>query len=62
MIYGDLAPNDGKSLTYTTPPLDDDLTVTGHPLVNLWMTSSTNDGQYHRAAWRKWTRTAQRAM
>ncbi|MEJ2312538.1 MAG: CocE/NonD family hydrolase [Gemmatimonadales bacterium] len=44
MIYGDLAPNDRKSLTYTTPPLEKDLTVTGHPIVHLWMTSSTNDG------------------
>jgi putative CocE/NonD family hydrolase len=44
MIYGDLAPNDRKSLTYTTPPLEEDLAVTGHPLVSLWMTSSTNDG------------------
>jgi predicted acyl esterase len=45
MIYEDLAPNDRKSLTYTTPPLEEDLTVTGHPLVSLWMTSSTNDGE-----------------
>jgi putative CocE/NonD family hydrolase len=45
MIYGDLTSNDRKSLTYTTPPLEADLTVTGHPLLSLWMTSSTNDGE-----------------
>jgi putative CocE/NonD family hydrolase len=44
MIYADLAPNDRKSLTYTTPPLEEDLTVIGHPIVTLWMRSSTNDG------------------
>ena len=43
MIYPDLTPNDARSLTYTTPPLDADLNVTGHPLVTLWLSSSTND-------------------
>ncbi|MGE0555968.1 MAG: CocE/NonD family hydrolase [Gemmatimonadales bacterium] len=43
MIYPDLAPNDAKSLTYTTEPLTADVTVTGHPVVTLWLTSSTSD-------------------
>jgi putative CocE/NonD family hydrolase len=43
MIYPDLAPNDAKSLTYTTAPLTDDLTVTGHPIDTLWLSSWTND-------------------
>ncbi len=43
MIYPDLAPNDARSLTYTTPPLDADVNVTGHPVVTLWLSSSTND-------------------
>jgi putative CocE/NonD family hydrolase len=46
MIYPDLAHNDRKSLTYTTPPLEGDLNVTGHPIVTLWVTSSTNDGDF----------------
>ena len=46
MIYPDLAPNDAKSLTYTTAPLESDLSVTGHPVVSLWVTSSTNDGDF----------------
>ena len=40
MIYPDLRPNDEKALTYTTQPLAEDLTVTGHPVVTLWLTSS----------------------
>jgi putative CocE/NonD family hydrolase len=43
MVYPDLAPNDAKSLTYTTAPLAADLTVAGHPVVTLWLSSSTND-------------------
>jgi len=43
MIYPDLAPNDVKSLTYTTAPLASDVTVVGHPVVTLWITSSTRD-------------------
>ena len=46
MIYEDLAPNDRKSLTYTTPPLLEDLTVIGHPVVSLWATSSTGEGDF----------------
>jgi len=43
MIYPDLTPNDARALTYTTPPLDADVNVTGHPVVTLWVSSSTND-------------------
>ncbi len=43
MIYPDLTPNDAKALTYTTPPLNADVNVTGHPVVTLWVSSSTND-------------------
>jgi putative CocE/NonD family hydrolase len=43
MIYPDLRPNDEKALTYTTESLIDDLTVTGHPVVTLWLTSSASD-------------------
>jgi len=46
MIYPDLTDNDRKALTYTSPVLEEDLTVTGHPVVTLWVTSSTNDGDF----------------
>lgn len=46
MIYPDLSENDAKSLTWTTPPLEADMTLTGHPLVHLWVTSDTNDGDF----------------
>jgi putative CocE/NonD family hydrolase len=47
MIYPDLSPNDAKSLTYTTPPLDADVTVTGHPAMTLYVTSSEDDADFH---------------
>ncbi len=46
MIYPDLTENDAKSLTYTTAPLEDDLNVTGHPIVTLYVSSSTRDGDF----------------
>jgi len=46
MIYPDLTPNDAKSLTWTTAPLEEDVTLTGHPVVHLWVTSSTGDGDF----------------
>jgi hypothetical protein len=44
--YPDMRPNDRKALTYTTAPLDKPLTVTGHPIVHLWVTSSARDGDF----------------
>jgi putative CocE/NonD family hydrolase len=41
--YGDLGPNDEKALTYTTPPLDSDVEITGHPVVHLWLSSEAPD-------------------
>ena len=43
MVYPDMASNDAKALTYTTAPLAADVTVIGHPVVTLWLSSSTND-------------------
>ena len=43
MIYPDMAANDARSLTYTTAPLEADVNVTGHPVVTLWLSSSTGD-------------------
>ncbi|MGQ0648429.1 MAG: CocE/NonD family hydrolase [Gemmatimonadaceae bacterium] len=41
--YPDLAANDAKGLTFTTAPLASAVEVIGHPVVHLWVTSSTRD-------------------
>lgn len=46
MQYPDLEPNDEKALTYTTEVLAEDLTVTGHPVVTLYVTSSQDDADF----------------
>jgi len=35
-----------KGLTYTTPPLDVDLEITGHPVAELWISSTATDGDF----------------
>ncbi len=47
MRYPRLASNDEKCLTFTTPPFEDDLTVIGHPVVSLFVSSSTGDADLH---------------
>jgi uncharacterized protein len=44
--YPDMASNDEKCLTYTTGRLNSNLEVTGHPVVNLWVTSTARDGDF----------------
>ena len=44
--YGDRAELDKKNLTYTTPPLQQDLEVTGHPIVHLFVSSTATDGAF----------------
>jgi uncharacterized protein len=44
--YPDMAANDVKGLTYSTAPLNTAVEVTGHPIVHLWVTSSTDDGDF----------------
>ena len=41
--YPELRANDEKGMTYTTPPLDSDVEITGHPIVNLWITTEAPD-------------------
>ncbi len=41
--YPNMQANDQKALTYTTPPLEADVEVTGHPLVHLWITADAPD-------------------
>jgi putative CocE/NonD family hydrolase len=41
--YPNMRANDEKALTYTTPPLESDMEVTGHPVVHLWFVSDASD-------------------
>lgn len=41
--YPDMRSNDKKALTYTTPPLETDVEVTGHPVVHLWLRTDAPD-------------------
>lgn len=41
--YPDMAANDKKALTYTTPALTADMEATGHPVVRLWVSSTAPD-------------------
>jgi putative CocE/NonD family hydrolase len=44
--YPDRAELDKKNLTYTTPPLQQDLEVTGDPVVHLFVSSTATDGAF----------------
>jgi putative CocE/NonD family hydrolase len=44
--YPDMTTNDQKGLTYTTPLLEKDIELTGHPVVHLWVTSTATDGDF----------------
>jgi len=37
---------DKKLLVYDTPPLENDIEITGHPVVHLWIRSTATDGQF----------------
>jgi putative CocE/NonD family hydrolase len=41
--YPNMRDNDEKALTYTTPPLETNVEVTGHPVVHLWLVSDAPD-------------------
>ncbi len=41
--YPDMRMNDAKALTYTTGPLDANLSVTGHPVVHIWLATAAAD-------------------
>jgi putative CocE/NonD family hydrolase len=47
MLYKELAENDRKALTYTTPILEEPLTVVGHPVVTLFVSASEDDADIH---------------
>jgi hypothetical protein len=44
--YPDRAEQDKKCLTYTTPPLERELEVTGHPIMHLYLSSTAADGDF----------------
>ena len=44
--YPNMTKNDQKGLTYTTPPMNEDTEITGHPVVHLWISSTAEDGDF----------------
>jgi uncharacterized protein len=44
--YSDMTANDERALTYTSIVLPEDVEVTGHPIVHLWVTSTADDGDF----------------
>jgi hypothetical protein len=45
--YPDRAERDARLLTYTSPPLERDLEVTGHPLLTLFVITDSDDATVH---------------
>lgn len=46
VAYPDRAEEDKKLLTYTSEPLAADTEITGHPVIDLFVTSTHNDGAF----------------
>jgi putative CocE/NonD family hydrolase len=46
VVYPDRAEEDKKLLTYTSGPMDNDVEITGHPLVTLYVRSTHEDGAF----------------
>jgi putative CocE/NonD family hydrolase len=44
--YPDRAEEDEKLLTYTTPPLEEDTEITGHPTLHLFTSVNSTDGDF----------------
>lgn len=47
VVYPDRAEEDKKLLTYTSPPLETDVEITGSPVVTLYVASTEDDGAFH---------------
>lgn len=45
--YGNRSKRDRRLLTYTSEPLQTDLEITGHPIVDLFVQSSESDGAFY---------------
>jgi len=41
--YPNMRSNDAKALTYTTPPLETAVTITGHPIAHIWLRTDAPD-------------------
>jgi len=46
VVYPDRAEQDRRLLTYTSEPLSEDLEITGHPVITLYLTSTHTDGAF----------------
>jgi len=46
IFFPDRQEEDKKLLVYDTPPLEEDLEITGHPVVHLFVRSTASDGQF----------------
>jgi putative CocE/NonD family hydrolase len=46
VMYPDRVKEDQRLLTYTSPPLERDLEITGYPVVTLWVASTEEDGAF----------------
>jgi putative CocE/NonD family hydrolase len=47
VVYPDRSQEDDKLLTYTSDPLEEDMEITGHPVVTLYATSTHTDGAFY---------------
>ena len=47
VIYKNRKEEDARCLTYTSAPLQEDIEITGHPIVTLLMSSTHEDGMVH---------------
>jgi putative CocE/NonD family hydrolase len=43
----DMSTNDAKGLTFTSAPIEDDVTIIGHPVITLYVTSTTEDADFY---------------
>jgi putative CocE/NonD family hydrolase len=42
-----MSTNDAKGLTFTSMPLEDNMTIIGHPIITLYVTSTTADAEFY---------------
>ncbi|MBK4730689.1 CocE/NonD family hydrolase [Oxynema sp. CENA135] len=47
VVYGDRADADRHLLTYTSPPLTEDVEITGDPAITLYLSSTATDGAFY---------------
>jgi len=43
----DMTAKDAQSLLYTTEPIEQDMEITGHPIVSLWVSSTADYGDFY---------------